>query len=200
MAGERIPTTARGEATRRKLLDAAEWEFGSKGFHGASVSTITARARIGQGTFYLYFRSKKALFSVLVRELGQTLRRHLADGVVRDGDRIRAERRGLENFLRFTLKHPGVYRIVQEAQFVDELAFRDYYERLAQGYAALLTRAAERGELAPGRGEERAWAIMGIGHFLGLRHLWRRSGTERRRLDETMDFIAHGMAPRKRRK
>ena len=42
-----IPATARGEATRRKLINAAEDEFGSKGFHLASVSSVTQRAGVG---------------------------------------------------------------------------------------------------------------------------------------------------------
>ena len=40
------PTTPRGEATRQKLLDAAEEEFGAKGFSRASVSSITSRAAL----------------------------------------------------------------------------------------------------------------------------------------------------------
>ena len=43
------PLTARGEATRRRILNAAEIEFGEKGFHLASVSSITTRASVGQG-------------------------------------------------------------------------------------------------------------------------------------------------------
>jgi AcrR family transcriptional regulator len=198
MAGERIPATARGEATRRRLLEAAEAEFGSKGFHGASVSSITARAQIGQGTFYLYFRSKAEIFSVLVRELGHALRSHLARDIAGSGDRMQVERRGIEGFLRFTLEHPAVYRIVQESQFVDEAAFRDYYERLSKGYVEALEQSAKRSELARGSAEERAWAMMGISHFLGLRYgLWKGAVPSRRKIDEVMDFVAHGMAPRK---
>ena len=200
MAGERIPATARGEATRRRLLDAAEAEFGGKGFHGASVSSITTRAQIGQGTFYLYFRSKEEIFSVLVRELGHALRRHQAHDVAGGRNRMQVERRGIESFLQFTLDHPGVYRIVQEAQFVDEAAFRDYYEQLAQRYGAALDQAARRREVAPGSAEERAWAMMGISHFLGLRYcLWRGARPAKGKIDEVMDFVARGMAPRKAR-
>lgn len=200
MTGERIPATARGEATRRKLLEAAEAEFGGKGFHGASVSSITTRADIGQGTFYLYFRSKEEIFSVLVRELGHSLRAHLAKDIAGAArNRIQVERRGVEGFLQFTLEHPGVYRIVQEAQFVDEAAFRDYYQQLAKPYIAALQEAADRGELAKGSAEERAWAMMGISHFLGLRHsLWSGALPAKKKLDHVMDFVANGMAPRKK--
>ena len=54
-----VPKTKRGERTRQKILDAAEREIGRKGFAEASISTITAEAAVGQGTFYLYFRSKE---------------------------------------------------------------------------------------------------------------------------------------------
>src|SRR5581483_7612448 len=101
-----VPATPRGEATRRKLLDAAETEFGDKGFHAASVSSITTRADVGQGTFYLYFHSKEEIFTTLVREIGHALRKHMAEAVGKAAPRMAAERAGLEAFLDFACKHP----------------------------------------------------------------------------------------------
>ncbi|SFF62134.1 transcriptional regulator, TetR family [Fontimonas thermophila] len=191
------PATARGEATLRRLLDAAEAEFGERGFHAASVSSITARAKVSQGTFYIYFPSKEAIFGAVVRAIGHALRKHMAQASARHADRLHAQRAGLEAFLEFVQRHPGLYRIVQEAQFVDEAAFREYYERLAEGYARSLARDAAAGALAPGDAEVRAWAIMGLGHFLGLRHcLWRNSLPPPQVLDAAMDFICSGIAPR----
>ena len=135
MHKELTPVTARGEATRRKLLAAAEVEIGEKGFHVASVSSITTRAEVGQGTFYLYFRSKDEIFLNLVRDIGRRLRKHMAVAITGSANRIAAERRGLEAFFEFAQAHPGLYRIVQESQFVDDAVFREYYERLAESYA-----------------------------------------------------------------
>ena len=59
------PKTKRGERTRQKILDAAEREIGRKGFSEASISTITAEAAVGQGTFYLYFRTKEDVLANL---------------------------------------------------------------------------------------------------------------------------------------
>ncbi|HEX4871214.1 MAG TPA: TetR/AcrR family transcriptional regulator [Nevskiaceae bacterium] len=192
-----VPATARGEATRRKLLAAAEEEFGHKGFHSASVSSITLRAGVGQGTFYLYFHSKEEIFVTLVREIGHALRKHMADAVRGATDRLHSERLGLDAFLEFASAHPGLYRIVQESQFVDETVFREYYERLAQGYSKALEAAAADGQISPGDAETRAWAIMGIGHFLGQRYcLWQGQRPEPAVMDEVMRFISQGMAPR----
>ncbi len=44
MAEDKVPRTERGRRTLRKLLDASATEFGEKGFHEASVSSITRRA------------------------------------------------------------------------------------------------------------------------------------------------------------
>jgi AcrR family transcriptional regulator len=191
---ELVPVTARGEATRRKLLAAAEEEFGGKGFHAASVSSITTRAGVGQGTFYLYFHSKDEIFITLVREIGRKLRKQMlatAGGVV---DRLEAERCNLLGFLEFTQQHPGLYRIVQEAQFVDEPVFREYYERLAKGYSEGLSDAVRRGEISPGDAEARAWALMGIGHFLGMHWcLWQGKLPEPGVVDDVMKMVSHGL-------
>ncbi len=194
---ELTPVTARGEATRRKLLAAAEIEIGEKGFHVASVSSITTRADVGQGTFYLYFHSKDEIFLTLVRDIGSRLRKHMALAIEGIRDRVAAERRGLEAFFEFANAHPGLYRIVQESQFVDEAVFREYYERLAESYAEDLAEATGRGELAPGNAVARAWSIMGIGHFIGMRWcLWQKQVPGPDVVDGVMDLIARGIAPR----
>ena len=192
---ELVPVTARGEATRRKLLSAAEEDFGGKGFHAASVSSITTRAGVGQGTFYLYFHSKEEIFVTLVRDIGRKLRKQMLSPSGDAGERLGAERLSLQGFLEFTQKHPGLYRIVQEAQFVDEAVFREYYERLAKGYSEGLSEAVRRGEIAPGDAEARAWALMGIGHFLGMHWcLWQGKMPEHQVIDDVMQMVSHGLA------
>ena len=123
----------------------------------------------------------------------------MAVAVGKAAPRMNAERAGLEAFFEFAFQHPGLYRIVQESQFVDETVFREYYERLAKGYAYGLQAAAERGELSPGDAEVRAWSIMGIGHFMGLRYcLWGKEVPGKVILDETMALLGQGIGPRQR--
>ena len=108
------PKTKRGERTRQKILDAAEREIGRKGFAEASISTITAEAAVGQGTFYLYFRSKEDVLRELVLRMGRRLRRHLTVAVADAPSRLEAERRGLRAFLEFVRANPDLYRVVAE--------------------------------------------------------------------------------------
>lgn len=189
------PATARGEATRQKLLSAAEHEFGEKGFHAASVASITARAAVGQGTFYLYFPGKEDAMRELVRHMGRELRRRLSEATGNARDRLETERLGFEAFVAFALEHRNLYRVVMESQFVDEAIHRAYYDTLARGYARGLEAAQDRGEIRRGDAETQAWALMGVAHFLGLRALWAGEPPDRHSLDSVLDFLQHGLAP-----
>lgn len=190
------PATPRGEATRRKLLAAAELELGERGFHAASVASITRRAGVGQGTFYLYFPSKEDALRELVRHMGRELRRALAEATAGLEPRLEVERAGFEAFVRFALEHRNLYRIVMEAQFVDEEVYRDYYRSLAAGYAAGLAAAQAKGEIRAGDAEAQAWALMGIAHFLGLRYaLWEDDPEPRAALDAAFALIRRGLEP-----
>ena len=59
---------SRGAQTRQRLLEAAEDVFAELGYHDASIVKITEAAGVAQGTFYLYFTSKKESFDELVRD------------------------------------------------------------------------------------------------------------------------------------
>jgi AcrR family transcriptional regulator len=96
-----VPVTARGQATRRRLLDAAEEVFGARGFERASIVDVTRGAEVAQGTFYVYFPDKQAIFTELVTQLGHDLRRHIAETVVGLDDRMAVERAGFRAFFQF---------------------------------------------------------------------------------------------------
>lgn len=188
------PSTARGEATRRKLLDAAEAEFGENGFARTSVSAITRRAGVAQGTFYLYFPGKSDALRELVRDMGHQLRHALAEATVGAGHRLEVERRGLEAFIAFALAHQNLYKVVMESQFVDDSIYREYYQTLADAYATNLASAQERGEIRAGDASAQAWALMGIAHFLGLRYaIWQHTSPPPETLRETLEMVAHGL-------
>lgn len=73
--------TGKGKATRSRLLQAAEAEFGARGHHEASVVGIAARALVSTGTFYLYFVSKEEIFGAVLSDVGDRVRAVLGDGL-----------------------------------------------------------------------------------------------------------------------
>lgn len=165
----KTPRTARGRETLRKLLDAAAAEFGERGFHEASISGITRRAGTALGSFYTYFDSKDAIFSALVRDMSQSVARAAAAAVTPGAIGIQREREALAAFLAFAREHKELYRIIDEAEFADPASYRAHYEGTATRIASRLDESVSAGAIAPGDNEVRAWAMMGMNVFLGLR-------------------------------
>lgn len=170
----KAPRTARGERTLRKILDAAQAEFGERGFAESSIVGITQRAGVALGTFYTYFDSKEVVFGAVVRDMSAQVRDHVAPAFKDSPHTMDAAQKGLELFLQFARHHRDVYRIVDEAEFVDPEAYREHYETTATRIAARYAAARDKGELAADLSDEDleilAWASMGANVFLGLRY------------------------------
>lgn len=187
---------AKGEATRQRLMDAAEEIFGTKGFYQTSVSDITQKAGVAQGTFYLYFPTKADIFRALVEHLSHTLRKETEIATRTATDRLDAERLGVETFYTFVDKHRNLYRIIRQAEFVDEELYKWYYNRMATGYSRKLAQAMERGEIRKMDPDMLAWCLMGISDYTGQRYvLWE----EQNKADaaQVIDLIRSGLAPEK---
>jgi AcrR family transcriptional regulator len=192
---DKIPKTRRGRKTREKLLHAAEAEFGERGFPEASIASITQRAGVALGTFYVYFESKEEIFRALVSYMGELTRQWIGERVAESPDRLAAERRGVEAFIEFVRSHRNLYRVVSMAQFVAEDAFRDYYNVFASAYRENLERAAESGEIRDGDNEVWSWALIGMTVFLGMRFAdWDEDRPAGEIADAVSDLVSRGMA------
>lgn len=166
---DRTPRTERGRRTLRKLLDASAIEFGEKGFHEASVSSITRRAGVALGTFYTYFDSKDSLFRALVKDMSASVMSSAREALREDMNALEIEQAALTAFLAFAREHKEIYRIIDEAEFVDPASYRTHYETIAARIEGRLRNGAESGELRSDLGEVEAWALMGMNVFVGLR-------------------------------
>ncbi|MGA9525667.1 MAG: TetR/AcrR family transcriptional regulator [Myxococcaceae bacterium] len=187
--------TARGQRTRRRLLESAEAEFGKNGFEAASIADITRRAGVALGTFYVYFPDKRALFLEVVDNLGTRLRKHLTTAVMEHENRLTAQREGIRAFLQFAGKNRWLYRLIRQAEFVDEACYRRYYASIAGPYAQRLSAAMGAGRMRKVDPETLAWCLMGLADFLGMKYvLWRNPKKIDQVLDAAMDFIENGLA------
>ncbi len=189
------PVTEKGRATRRSLLAAAEEVFGEAGYTGASVAEIVRRAGVAQGTFYVYFPDKKAVFEELVRVLNHEMRRHLSQAIEGLDHRVDMERAGFEAFFSWVAEHRALYKLVREAEFVDPEIFRWHYDTLARGYSDGLKAAMDRGDIdADVDPNVVAHVLMGIAEFLGGRWVIvdHRQPTADE-LSDVMEFIRRGL-------
>ena len=154
----------RGAAKRRvrrkaerpgELLDAAFAEFSQKGYAGATLDGIAARAGVTKGTIYLYFDGKEHLFISMVREFTKPVRDEalgLFDSF--EGPTMALLQRQLGLIYRTMAADRRAREIlrmlVAEGGRFPELADRYYDEILAPALEALrraLRRGIARGEI-----------------------------------------------------
>jgi AcrR family transcriptional regulator len=182
----------RGALTRQRLLEAAEEVFAQVGYHDASIVKITEAAGVAMGTFYLYFRGKKEIFDQLLIDLNRRVRHAMSEASSQGGTRLEQELLGFRAFFRFTAEHPGLYRVIRQAEFVSPDMLRYHYEKLSAGYIEGLRAAAERGEVGEIDPEVTAWALMAAGELIGMRWiLWdERDEMPARVLEELERIVA----------
>ena len=196
----RRPVTGDDRPPAERLLTAAEQLFGERSYRRTSVAGICARAGIATGSFYAHFRSKADIFAAVVRQINADLRAAMSAALaeVPDDQRSR-ERAAFGAFFDMLSRRPWIDRIVRESEFVDPGLFREYYERLARGYARGVRHAQLAGEVdARYDPEVIAYLYTGIGNFIGMRWAdWTAGGqvpTDVR--DDVLEVLARGLAPR----
>lgn len=122
----------RPEARPEEILDAALGVFTELGFAGARVEDIAARAGLSKGAVYVYFQSKHAILTALVRRLADRVI-GAAEALVEAGAEVSAEQtlRSLLGFIVVQVSDPQVSAaprlVIAESQRFPEIGamYRD---------------------------------------------------------------------------
>lgn len=61
-------TRANGEASRRRILDAALEIAGERGYSGTSISEVSKRSGLPNSSIYWHFKDKDALFAAVIED------------------------------------------------------------------------------------------------------------------------------------
>lgn len=96
----------KGTKTKNKLLHIAIHEFASIGFENTKVDTIVREANLTKPSFYLYFKSKQAIFDEIVNICTIKLETEVKKiGLTQFNNSLSKERikNVLENFYEFVL-------------------------------------------------------------------------------------------------
>jgi AcrR family transcriptional regulator len=164
------PDTGHGDV-RERLLSAAAEVFAVSGYHASRVSDIVGRAGVAQGTFYLYFRSKEAIFLELADRF---FARILAEGLdaydPRDAaspEDVVAQVRAMwrVGIIRSREQPALVMTIVRDAPSLGPAVrdlVRGFYEHVADGVAAYMTVASERGLVRRLDPRLAGWLLTGL--------------------------------------
>lgn len=188
------PKTKRGEATLEKLIDAAAAVFYEKGFNGGSISDITQRAGVGNGTFYIYFDSKLSAYRYLLQEYGRRVRARSAEAVKDCTSRREAERLGIRSFFEYAVEDPAIFNIIWESLYIDKTLFYDFYATFSKSYVRGLEAAQVAGEVRDIDPAVLSYVLMGISNFVALNSLVLKQEHDIDYLvDEVMKVLEHGI-------
>ena len=196
----RRPAPGGDRPPAERLRTAAEHLFAERSYRRTTVADICARAGIATGSFYAHFGSKADIFAAVVRQINADLRAAMAAALEQAaGDQRSRERAAFGAFFGMLSQRPWIDRIVRESEFVDPGLFREYYERLARGYARGVRQAQLAGEVdARYDPEVIAYVYTGIGNFVGMRWAdWTAGGQiPADVLDDVLEVLARGLPPR----
>jgi AcrR family transcriptional regulator len=157
----------RGEKSKKKLFDAAEYLFGKNGYFETTIHGVASEAGLSVGSFYLYFSSKYELLSKLVKKTSKELRYVMKVYLSRFDDRRNQEIAGLKGFLVYFSHHSTMYGVIRECEFIDKKITLDYYDSLKRPYMIALEKSMKAGEIVDYDVEILSKILMGIGHILG---------------------------------
>jgi AcrR family transcriptional regulator len=75
-------TWARVDPARRAaVVEAAEAEFGARGFSGGSLNVIARRAGVAKGSLFQYFADKRDLYAYIADVVSQRVRTYMEDRI-----------------------------------------------------------------------------------------------------------------------
>ena len=159
-------TQLRGQATRERVLTAAEALFRDAGYDSASMSDVAKSAGVGVGTLYHHFPDKRALLLELIDRIGDRVavqrKSELALEAFLGDDPRAAISRWLQRAHARLRSRPSLYLVMLDLAARDaEVARR--YRRVEE---AAIERLADLIELAQRRGLARAGLDSGAAAFL----------------------------------
>lgn len=107
------------ELTSEQILTAATQEFGERGFGGARVDNIAARAGANKRMIYHYYGNKKQLFLAVLEAAYAEIRSHERELDLDHLEPIEAVRKLVAYTFTYFLEHPEFIRLLNNENLYD---------------------------------------------------------------------------------
>jgi len=163
------------EATRERLLDAAEHVFAEKGYHGAVIDDIIQESDTSKGGFYFHFPNKQAIFLALIDILVPKLAASVERAIAAEADPLAQLDAALSTVLDLFSRHRRLSKIllveaVGLGHGFDEklMQTRSRFAAMIQSY---LDRAVAGGAIPAQDTETAAWVWFGAINEIVVRWL-----------------------------
>lgn len=156
---------------KRRLLDAAEIVFNDKGYQGARVSDIVGQAGVAQGSFYLHFDNKKAVYLELIdgffsHLLDETLGQHPVAQMKQPADMHAQIHVIWSTLILFCRSHPMLTRLVLGAQSAlppeDRERLNQHFESIAETLSHYMRATSSAGLTKPLDADLMGWVVLGM--------------------------------------
>ena len=175
-ASDQMPVTGQTPdsvqtSVAERLRSAAIEVFGARGYTASRVSDIVGAAGVAQGTFYLYFDNKEAIFLSLIddffgRLLGQTLGRYSAADLTTPADMMRQFRQMWRTILTHCRQEPVLTALVLRESYVlgpqSRARVDARFNHIAAAIQTYLEAVAARGIIRLAQSAPTSWAVLGI--------------------------------------
>jgi len=163
------------EATRAKILKAAESVFAEKGYYESLVDEIAEASQTSKGAIYFHFPSKEKLFAALMERLAEKLLEEVEISIAQHKGAVAKIEAALEAVLKNLLKRQRLARILLVQSFFNSTFARkrlEIFDQFAELIQKYLDEAIEEGSILPVDSEVVAHAWLGAIHELIVRWLY----------------------------
>ena len=164
------------EATRQRILDAAEEVFSEKGYHARPLTTSSGRPARPRAPYYFHFPSKQEIFFSLVDRLISHLARSTEEAIGRESGALAKVTAALDTVFRTFTRHRSLAKILLVGGVGLGRAFDErllaIHSRFADAIRSHLDEAVEEGSIAPVDTELTAYVWMGAVNEVIVRWLY----------------------------
>lgn len=160
---------------REALFKAAAEVVGELGYQDASITLITQRANVAQGTFYNHFASRQDILDQLLPALGKDMLAYIREHSKPGKTMAEREELGFRAFFSFLKANPHFFRILNEAESFAPAGHREHLDLVASGYKRMMKRAHDNNELTGYEERELeviAFVMMAARSYLAWRYVY----------------------------
>lgn len=132
--------SAKAEATKERVLEAAERVFADKGFYEAAVDEIVAMSGTSKGSVYFHFPSKESLFLAVMEQLGRRLVQRVERQLQGVSDPVQRLDIALETAIATLTRHKSLAKLLLVKGYSMGPGFAEKRQQVMSEFAALTQR------------------------------------------------------------
>ena len=165
----KLSRAKKAERNHKALMAAAAEIIGEVGYEKASIAKITDRAGLAQGTFYLYFDDRQALFDQLLPIVGLEMLDYLRAKVDATETLVDREYQSILATQAYFMDHMWFMRVLHEARAISPMAYREHMNNMTTPFLKTLKRCRDKGEIknfTDAQLESLSYVLVGVRDYL----------------------------------